>query len=91
MKTIAVIGWKNSGKTTLVADALNSAELAAAALDTTKQEPLDASSNLWTAKNCFISAHDSAHSLLGLPRSFDLFLENVKNFRENKPIKNLFR
>ena len=85
------VGRGNSINEQDLADALNSGELAAAALDTTKIEPLDASSDLWTAKNCFISAHDSAHSLLGLPRSFDLFLENVKNFRENKPIKNLFR
>ncbi len=72
-------------------DALNSNVIAAAALDTTKTEPLDNSSGLWTAKNCFISAHDSAHSLLGLPRSFELFLKNIKNFRHNKPIINLYR
>jgi len=39
--------------------ALNDGKIAAAALDTTKVEPLDANSSLWTAKNCFISAHDS--------------------------------
>ena len=50
------VGRGNAVNEEDLADALNSSELAAAALDTTKQEPLDASSNLWTAKNCFISA-----------------------------------
>ena len=45
-----------------LAEALNSGAISAAALDTTKNEPLEKSSALWTAKNCFISAHDSAHS-----------------------------
>ena len=70
-------------------DALNSEQIAVAALDTTKVEPLESSSSLWTAKNCFISAHDSAHSLLSIPRAFNLFLENLKNIKENKAIKNL--
>ena len=37
-----------------LADALNSEEISAAALDTIKNEPLENSSSLWTAKNCFI-------------------------------------
>ncbi|MDA9724910.1 D-2-hydroxyacid dehydrogenase [Gammaproteobacteria bacterium] len=73
-----------------LADALNSGEIASAALDTTKKEPLEKDSPLWEAKNCFISAHDSAHSLMSLPRSFNLFLENVANLKNKKPIKNLF-
>ena len=85
------VGRGNSINEQDLANALNSGELAAAALDTTKIEPLDTASDLWTARNCFISAHDSAHSLLGLPRSFELFLENVKNFKNQKPIKNLYR
>lgn len=85
------VGRGNAVNEQDLADALNKNELAAAALDTTKVEPLDSSSDLWKAKNCFISAHDSAHSLLGLPRAFELFMENVKNFKENKPITNLYR
>ena len=73
-----------------LADALNSGEIAAAALDTTKKEPLEKDSPLWEAKNCFISAHDSAHSLMSLPRSFNLFLENIANLKDGKPVKNLF-
>ena len=45
-----------------LSDALNDKEIAAAALDTTKIEPLENSSPLWSTPNCFISAHDSAHS-----------------------------
>ena len=85
------VGRGNAVNEQDLANALNKDELAAAALDTTKVEPLDSSSDLWKAKNCFISAHDSAHSLLGLPRAFQLFMENVKNFKENKPITNLYR
>ena len=85
------VGRGNAVNEKDLAEALNSGILAAAALDTTKNEPLEKSSDLWSAKNCFISAHDSAHSLLGLPRAFELFLENVKNFKGNQPIKNLYR
>ena len=73
-----------------LAEALNTGEIAAAALDTTKKEPLEKSSPLWEANNCFITPHDSAHSLMSLPRSFNLFLENVTNLKDGKPIKNLF-
>jgi len=73
-----------------LAEALNTGEIASAALDTTKIEPLSKDSKLWTAQNCYISAHDSAHSLLSLPRAFNLFLENVVNVKKNQPIKNLF-
>ena len=85
------VGRGNAVNEQDLANALDKDELAAAALDTTKVEPLDSSSDLWKAKNCFISAHDSAHSLLGLPRAFQLFMENVQNFKENKPITNLYR
>ena len=64
--------------------------IAAAALDTTKNEPLEKESKLWSAKNCFITPHDSAHSLMSLPRSFNLFLENLSNLRDSQPIKNLW-
>ena len=47
-------------------------------------------SPLWEANNCYITPHDSAHSLMSLPRSFNLFLENVANLKDGKPIKNLF-
>ena len=71
-------------------DALNDEKIAAAALDTTKVEPLDANSSLWTAKNCFISAHDSAHSLLSLERAFELFFQNIKNIKNCDQIVNLY-
>jgi phosphoglycerate dehydrogenase-like enzyme len=73
-----------------LADALNSEEISAAALDTTKNEPLEDSSSLWTAKNCFISAHDSAHSLKSLIRAFELFFQNIKNIQNGQPINNLY-
>jgi len=72
-----------------LADALNDEQISAAALDTTKNEPLENSSSLWTARNCFISAHDSAHSLLSLQRAFELFFQNIKNIKNDKSIINL--
>ena len=73
-----------------LADALNNEQISSAALDTTKSEPLEKSSSLWTARNCFISAHDSAHSLLSIPRAFNLFFENIQNIKNGKSIKNLY-
>jgi len=73
-----------------LADALNDEQISAAALDATKNEPLENSSSLWTARNCFISAHDSAHSLLSLQRAFELFFQNIKNIKNNKSIINLY-
>ena len=85
------VGRGSAVKEEDLAMALNNGDIAAAALDTTKSEPLEKNSPLWNAKNCFISAHDSAHSLMSLPRSFNLFLENLANLRADKPIKNLFK
>ena len=70
-------------------EALNSGTIASAALDTTKIEPLPSSSGLWKANNCFISSHDSAHSLHAIMRMNDLFCSNLSNYINNLPIKNL--
>ena len=72
-----------------LAQALNSKQIACAAIDTTKIEPLPDDSPLWTANNCFISAHDSAHSLKAVPRTFTLFLSNLSNLHHKKSIENL--
>ena len=84
------VGRGSAVNETDLAEALNTGEIAAAALDTTKKEPLEKDSPLWEANNCFITPHDSAHSLMSLPRSFNLFLENIANLKDGKPIKNLF-
>ena len=69
--------------------ALNSGQIACAALDTTKIEPLPSLSGLWDANNCYISPHDSAHSLHAIIRMNELFCENLLNIINEKPIKNL--
>mgnify|MGYP001190000720 CR=1 FL=1 len=71
-------------------EALNSNTIACAALDTTKIEPLPNDSELWTANNCFISSHDSAHSLHAILRLNELFCSNLIDFIDKKPLKNLF-
>lgn len=70
-------------------DALNHNVISSAALDTTKVEPLPVNSPLWTAKNCFITAHDSAHSLQAVPRTFSLFIKNLHNLLKDSPIENI--
>ena len=70
-------------------EALNSNTIACAALDTTKIEPLPNDSELWTANNCFISSHDSAHSLHAILRLNELFCSNLINFIDQKPLKYL--
>ena len=69
--------------------ALNSGQIACAALDTTKIEPLPSLSGLWDANNCYISPHDSAHSLHAIIRMNELFCKNLLNIINEKPIKNL--
>ena len=70
-------------------EALNSNTIACAALDTTKIEPLPNDSELWTVNNCFISSHDSAHSLHAILRLNELFCSNLIDFIDKKPLKNL--
>ena len=70
-------------------EALNSNQIACAALDTTKIEPLPTHSDLWKANNCFISSHDSAHSLHAISRMNELFCTNLLNHINKLPIKNL--
>ena len=69
--------------------ALDSGEIACAALDTTDPEPLAQDSPLWELKNCFITPHDSAWGPRAPERAVNLFLENMKRYLSNKKILNL--
>jgi phosphoglycerate dehydrogenase-like enzyme len=83
------VGRGNAVNEEALIEALNSGTIASAALDTTKIEPLPKSSGLWKANNCFISSHDSAHSLHAIMRMNELFCSNLSNYLNNLPIKNL--
>jgi phosphoglycerate dehydrogenase-like enzyme len=69
--------------------ALTAGEIGAAILDVTEQEPLDASSPLWTTPNVYLSPHCSASSD-GYPASFTrLFVDNIERYLRGEPMRNL--
>ncbi|MFL2665105.1 MAG: D-2-hydroxyacid dehydrogenase [Dehalococcoidia bacterium] len=81
------------GKTTSLIDlekAIIEKEIAGAALDVFEKEPLDKKSNLWTYPNVLITPHIAAHGGKYLDeRRFDILRENIKNFQNNKNLKNI--
>lgn len=58
-------------------DALTSGRIAAAALDVVREEPLPASSPLWTAPNVFITPHSAGETQRYEENVIDLLLENL--------------
>lgn len=67
-------------------DALESGEIAGAALDVFSQEPLPASSRLWKAPNLTISPHAAGGRPSGCT---DLIAENLRRFLADRPMKNV--
>ena len=70
-------------------DALNSGQLAGAALDVFSQEPLEPESPLWSQPNLIITPHISAYSPNMLNQVIDLFIENLKRYLNRQPLYNL--
>jgi len=72
-----------------LARALESGHLAGAGLDVFAEEPLPASSPLWTAPGVRITPHVAGvgHPLLW-PRLVDLFSDNLTRYREGRPLRN---
>lgn len=67
-------------------DALEKGEIAGAALDVFKTEPLPESSRLWKAPNCVISPHAAG----GRPQgSTELIADNLRRFLASQPLKNV--
>jgi phosphoglycerate dehydrogenase-like enzyme len=62
--------------------------LAAAGLDVVDPEPLPADSPLWNLKNVILTPHVGAQSPLRVPKTVDLFCENLNLFRQGKPLVN---
>ncbi|HEY0605344.1 MAG TPA: D-2-hydroxyacid dehydrogenase [Herpetosiphonaceae bacterium] len=69
--------------------ALQNGTIAGAALDTFEQEPLPAESPLWTLPNVLISPHNSGSSPRSTDRVVDLFIENLKRFVADEPLRNV--
>jgi phosphoglycerate dehydrogenase-like enzyme len=71
--------------------ALESGQIAGAALDVFETEPLDAASPLWDMKNVLISPHctDRTQNPDWLDLSMQFFLENFERYRTGKPLQNV--
>lgn len=74
-------------------NALNSGHLKGAVLDVTDPEPLPEDDPLWKAENIVITPHISGKSFGHAEEITDsiygICVENLKNYAENRPIKNL--
>ncbi len=74
-----------------LADLLDSGHLAGAALDVFQSEPLPSDSRLWKTENLLITPHVAGNFTLDhtLDRNVDLFLEDLVNYAEGRPLNNL--
>jgi phosphoglycerate dehydrogenase-like enzyme len=71
-----------------VIGALASGQLAGAYLDVFEREPLDPASPLWDMPNVLISPHTASHSQGQNEAIFDIFLENLDNWRHGRALRN---
>jgi phosphoglycerate dehydrogenase-like enzyme len=72
-------------------DLLDDGHLSGAVLDVFSPEPLPQGHRLWSTRNVIISPHTAADDPATYnPRSLDIFLENLRAWRDNKPLPNLF-
>ena len=69
--------------------ALESNQLAAAGLDVTETEPLDAASPLWDLPNVLITPHVGAQSDRRVDDTTEFFCENLRRYLAGKPLVNL--
>jgi phosphoglycerate dehydrogenase-like enzyme len=68
-------------------DALKTGQIAGAALDVMKQEPLPPDSPLWNCPNLILSAHISGPNL---PEEMvEIFKENFQRYLKKEPLKGL--
>jgi len=58
-------------------------------LDVFENEPLDKESELWKFDNVIITPHNSWVSDKNEERTFNMIYDNLKNYIENKPLKNI--
>jgi len=63
--------------------------LAAAVLDVFDPEPLDPGSPLWDLPNVYVSAHSSVSVDRYMDDVFDLFLDNLERFRDERELRNV--
>jgi phosphoglycerate dehydrogenase-like enzyme len=70
--------------------ALTEGWIAGAGLDVTETEPLPASSPLYSLANVILTPHISGETLYYDTYLTDLFAENVRRYRRNEPLLNLY-
>lgn len=82
------VGRGNALDEDALVEALNSDQLAGAAIDVMKKEPLPKDSVLWTAKNIIITPHCSGKMTLQYTRdkSVAMFCEDLANFVAGKKL-----
>lgn len=69
--------------------AVRDGRLGGAVLDTFREEPLPAESELYTTPNIIVTPHTSWSSGRVLDRSIELFCDNLGRFRRGEPLMNL--
>ena len=89
-------GLVNIGRGALVdqdalCDLLDDGHLSGAVLDVFTPEPIPPGHRLWTTRNLIISPHTAADDPATYnARSLDLFFDNLRAWREGRPMPNLF-
>jgi len=72
-------------------DLLDQGYLSGAVLDVFTPEPIPPGHRLWTTPNLIISPHTSADDPATYnPRSLDIFLDNLRAWRDGRPLPNRF-
>jgi phosphoglycerate dehydrogenase-like enzyme len=69
--------------------ALRDGVLAGAALDVFEQEPLPASSPLWSMPNVLVSPHMAGDFVGWLPALAELFVDNFQRWQSGRPLRNV--
>ncbi|RDJ25174.1 D-2-hydroxyacid dehydrogenase [Bosea caraganae] len=70
-------------------DALDSGALGGAVLDVTTPEPVPPGHRLWKTRNLILTPHmSSGDPLTYIPRSLDIFLDNIDAHRAGRPLPN---
>jgi len=72
-------------------DLLDQEHLSGAVLDVFTPEPIPSGHRLWSTRNLIISPHTSADDPATYnPRSLDIFLDNLRAWRDRRPLPNRF-
>lgn len=72
-----------------LATALKEGIIAGASLDVFRTEPLPPDNPLWDVPNLIVTPHDAAISPMYLPRTIEIFCENLRVFPDASKMKNV--